>query len=97
MLKLLLREEADPHICSYTDDHTQEGLLEVSARWRAKDVFYYLMEAVDWSEKELQQALKNDGVEDEYRLTLREYKLNKFGGCLLRCICLFNCRRLNNS
>lgn len=59
-MKFLLEKGSDPHMLSYVDNHEKESIIEVCGRWSHTNILEYLLMEVDWSQREINLAIKNE-------------------------------------
>lgn len=60
----------------------------MAIRWNHKQLAEFLLESVAWTEAEVRQAVKMEGLTQEYRLILKVYCKRRFNCLFNFCLCI---------
>jgi len=77
-VKLLLDNEADPHLKSKVSQIEEESILQTAARWNNIKIFEYLLASVKWCREEVKQVLKMAEKSSRVHMLAKKYAKTHF-------------------
>jgi hypothetical protein len=75
-------------LLSNVDTEEQESPLQVALRWNHKLLCQYLLDRVQWNEKEIKMAIKMESLNPEYVVILKQYAKRQFSCLFNFCLCV---------
>jgi ankyrin repeat protein len=88
IVQFLLEQQADPHLLSNVDDHEKENILQVAIRWNHRHLVVYLLGNVKWTENEIRNCIKLDGLDPQLLMILKVYSKQHYGCLFNFCLCV---------